>query len=579
MNARTAAMFALSLAAALPAAAEPAPGGFVKDDPFTSPRTAWYREAKYGMFIHWGLYAVPAGEYNGKKIGGIGEWIMNNAKIPIPEYEKFAARFNPVKFDAAAWARAAKAAGMRYLVITSKHHDGFSMFDTKVNDYSIVKATPYKRDPMKELAAACKAEGITFCFYYSIMDWHHPEANDRGAATYIPQMKEQLRELVAQYDPGLLWFDGEWVGWWNSEKGRDLEAFLRGLKPGLVINNRVGKRKTTDGDYETPEQEIPKGALGKRLWETCMTLNDTWGFKTDDHNWKGPLEVVLKLCDIASKGGNFLLNVGPDAEGVIPEPSVRILAEAGQWVAENGEAIYGTTYSPVPNPSWGRITRKGNKLYLIVFNWPSTGTLSLALGNPVGKASLLKGGAEVKVQKTADGSGVELVVPAAAPSRPASVIVLECEGEFQAVKSLAERTADGEPMPVQADGSILLPAIGAKLVGDTLQIEGQGEENIGFWTKPGESVEWYVQPKKAGAFKVEVTYACADGYGSDYEVAVGSEKVTGTSAPTGGWQDYKTVALGTVKLGEGKVKAVVKPTTNFKQALMNLRSVKLTPAP
>ncbi len=396
-----------------------------KDDPFTAPRTRWFRDAKYGMFIHWGLYAVPAGEWNGKKVPGIGEWIMHNAKIPVPEYEKLAPQFNPTKFDARHWARVAKSAGMRYLVITSKHHDGFSLFDTAVNDYNIVDATPFRRDPMRELAAACRGEGIKFGFYYSIMDWHHPQASDRHAPRYIAQMKEQLRELVLRYDPALLWFDGEWVSWWDQEKGRDLEAYLRRLKPNLVINNRIGKRKTDDGDYETPEQEIPKAAMGTRLWETCMTLNDTWGFKRDDHNWKSPQEVVHKLCDIASKGGNFLLNVGPTAEGVIPEPSVRILADAGRWLRENGEAIYGTTFSDLPQPPWGRITRKGSRLYLIVFDWPTSGQpLRLAVQNPVRRAALLKGGAGI--QAVPDGNGsLALSLPAAPPSPYASVVVLE----------------------------------------------------------------------------------------------------------------------------------------------------------
>jgi alpha-L-fucosidase len=409
------------------------------DEAFTSPRTAWFREAKYGMFIHWGIYAVPAGEWNGQKIKGVGEWIMHRAKIPIPEYEKFAAQFNPVKFNAREWVRVARNAGMKYLVITSKHHDGFSMYDTKVNDYDIVDATPFKRDPMQELAAACKAEGIKFGFYYSIMDWHHPNANKQNAERYIGQMKEQLRELVIKYDPALLWFDGEWVDWWDQEKGKELEKFLRALKPALIINNRIGKRKMTDGDYETPEQTIPKAAMGTRLWETCMTLNDTWGYKRDDHNWKSPQEVVRKLADIASKGGNFLLNVGPDAQGVIPPESVRILEDAGRWLQENGEAIYGTTFAPLPQPAWGRITRKGSRLYLVVFGWPADGQpLRLALKNPVTKATLLKGGASIKVQASGDG-GVDLLAPAAAPSSYASVIAVEFTGELERVPTTAAK--------------------------------------------------------------------------------------------------------------------------------------------
>lgn len=407
---------------------------WVKDNPLTAPRTRWWREGRYGMFIHWGLYAVPAGEYQGRKVPGIGEWIMNNARIPIPEYEKFAARFNPTAFDAEEWVRVAKDAGMKYIVITSKHHDGFSMFNTRQNNYSIVKATPYGRDPMRELSRAAKKAGLRFGFYYSIMDWHHPDANEKGLDRYLPQMRAQLKELVDQYDPDILWFDGEWVGWWNQERGRELEQYLHQLKPNLVINNRIGKRKLDDGDYETPEQEIPKAAMGERLWETCMTLNDTWGYKKDDHNWKPYPDVVRKLVDIASKGGNFLLNVGPTAEGVIPSESVRILREAGRWVRANGEAIYGTVYAGLPQPDWGRITRKGNRLYLFVFDWPAEGrTLHLGVTNRVRKAMLLQGRKPLEVVAR-EGSGTDIILPAEAPDPVATVIRVDLQGEPAAVQ-------------------------------------------------------------------------------------------------------------------------------------------------
>ncbi|HTE20562.1 MAG TPA: alpha-L-fucosidase, partial [Armatimonadota bacterium] len=415
-----------------PAAAQGAPA---QDDPVTAQRTKWYRDAKYGMFIHWGLYAVPAGYYRGKPVAGLGEWIMDTAKIPVAEYETFAPRFNPVKFDAEEWVRVAKAAGMKYMVITSKHHDGFSLFNTGVNDYNIMEATPYRRDPMRELAAACKRAGIKFGFYYSIMDWHHPDANAARAASYIPQMKQQLGELIRQYDPAILWFDGEWVDWWDQAKGKELEAYLRAMKPNLVINNRIGKRTMTDGDFETPEQEIPRAALGKRLWETCMTLNDTWGFKRDDDKWKTAEDVLRKLADIAGKGGNFLLNVGPDAEGVIPAPSVQILQEAGRWLAANGKAIYGTTYSPLPPPAWGSITQKGNRLNLIVFDWPKGGgAIRLPLNNRVKRAALLRTGERVSVRVLPDNAGVELLLPEARPDQHASVVTVDLDGAPVVVK-------------------------------------------------------------------------------------------------------------------------------------------------
>jgi len=511
-------------------------------------------------------------------VGGIGEWIMHNAKIPIPEYEAFAKQFNPVKFDAREWVRVAKAAGMKYMVITSKHHDGFSMYGTKVNDYNIVSATPYGRDPMKDLAASCKEAGIKFGFYYSIMDWHHPKANDAGAAEYEEEMRKQLVELLAWYDPSILWFDGQWVGWWNQEKGRQLERFLRERKPDLVINNRIGKGGPTDGDYSTPEQEIPKAAMGRRLWETCMTLNDTWGYKSYDHNWKPPHDVLRKLADIAAKGGNFLLNVGPDAEGVIPEPSARILEEVGQWLAENGEAIYATTMSPIPLPSWGSITQKGSRLYLIVFDWPKPGEpLRIALRNPIKRAALLKGGVPVKTRPAGD-EGVDLLLPERPAGKHAWVVAVDFEGELRPAKTLAERTADGEPIPANPDGSILLPAAGAALRGEAVQLEGPADaQNVGYWTNRADYVEWYVEPPAPTRYAVELTLACAPGCGGEFVVAFGKTELRGESRPTGAWQTYTTLKLGEVALPKGKTSVQVRPAGEFRGALMNLRSVRLVP--
>src|SRR3989442_4143182 len=314
-------------------------------------RMKWWREARFGMFIHWGLYAVPAGEYKGQRSTRIGEWIMEWANIPRADYEKFAAQFNPVKFNAAEWVRIAKGAGMKYIVITSKHHDGFSMFDSKVSHYDIVESTPFRGAPMKELAAEAKKQALRFCFYYSIMDWHHPsqyvdapgkdptaghrvtKVRPGGKEEYVQYMKAQLAELVKTYDPAVLWFDGEWPDWWTEPDGKDLYQYVRSLKPNIIINNRVGKgRKGMQGmnkedqeyagDFGTPEQQIPPAGLPGVDWESCMTMNDTWGYKSYDDNWKPAGTLIRNLIDITSKGGNYMLNVGPTAEGVIPEASV-----------------------------------------------------------------------------------------------------------------------------------------------------------------------------------------------------------------------------------------------------------------
>jgi alpha-L-fucosidase len=417
----------------------------------------WWREARFGMFIHWGLYAVPAGKWQEKAVPGLGEWIMDGANIPVAEYEKFAKRFNPVKFDAAQWAGIAKAAGVKYIVITSKHHDGFSLFGSKAANYNVVDATPYGKDLLKPLADECRKQGIKFCTYYSIMDWHHP-AQDRGSpqhysptkirpgrkAEYVAFMKQQLKELLDGCNPEVLWFDGEWPDWWTEPDAADLCVYLRDLKPSLIINNRIGKGregmeglnkkdKEYAGDFGTPEQQIPATGLAGVDWESCMTMNETWGYRSDDHNWKSAESLVRNIIDTASKGGNYLLNVGPTAEGQIPGPSVERLRGIGKWMSVNGQSIYGTQASPLKATPWGRCTRKtladGNtRLFLQVFQWPQDGKLIVpGLANKPAGAFLLDGGKKLEVQSRA--AGLSITLPSAMPDKTATVVVLDVVGK------------------------------------------------------------------------------------------------------------------------------------------------------
>jgi alpha-L-fucosidase len=410
-------------------------------------RMAWFRDAKFGLFIHWGVYSVPAGEWDGKK--DYGEWILESTKMPVSRYEKFRDQFNPVKFDAKKWVAVAKDAGMKYLVITSKHHDGFAMFNTKLTDWSIM-STPYKRDPMKELAAACKAAGIKFCFYHSIMDWHHPDYLPRRAWNdvakgdpdfdrYVQFMKGQLKELVTNYGPlGILWFDGEWENTWTQDRGKDLYDYVRGLQPSIIVNNRVGKNRQgmaglskgddVVGDYGTPEQEIPASGLPGVDWESCMTMNDHWGYNKNDGHWKSAATMIRMLIDIASKGGNYLLNVGPTSGGLIPQPSVERLAEIGKWMKTNGESIYGTTAGPFPKaPAWGRVTQKPGKLYLHVFDWPKDHKLTIpAIGDKKVTAVYLLADPELTpLPVTESQTEIEIGLADKAPDPVASVVVLE----------------------------------------------------------------------------------------------------------------------------------------------------------
>ncbi len=358
-------------------------------------RMAWWREARFGMFIHWGLYAIPAGVWRGRCIPGIGEWIMYNARIPVREYEKLAEKFNPTKFDARRWVHIAKEAGMKYIVITAKHHDGFCMFDTKYTDYNIVKATPFRRDPLKELAEACKDEGIRLGFYYSqTLDWHHPNGmgNDwdydlskQNFTEYLRTYVEpQIEELLTNYRPvAVLWFD---ITTPIPELARELRDLVRRISPETIISGRIGGRigrptvpsrgladYISMGDNQIPDRRIDDD------WEVPMTLNDTWGYKSYDHNWKSPGRVIQILVEVVSKGGNLLLNVGPTAEGEIPKPSVDVLLEVGRWLRRNGESIYGAKAAPFDTPADApyRCTYKPGKLYIHVFGWPWDGELRI----------------------------------------------------------------------------------------------------------------------------------------------------------------------------------------------------------
>lgn len=544
-------------------------------------RMAWWRDARFGMFIHWGLYAVPAGEYGGRKIPGIGEWIMDNAKIPIPEYEKFAPQFNPTAFDATAWARLAKAAGMKYMVITSKHHDGFSMFGTKVNRYNIVDATPFKRDPIRELSAACRKEGIKFGLYYSVMDWHHPDANATGAARYIPQMKAQLREIVTNYQPSILWFDGEWPGWWTTAHGDDLEKYVRTLKPDIVLNNRVGKRTREDGDYETPEQEIPASAEA-RDWETCMTMNDTWGFKSDDQNWKPTDDLVHKLADIAGKGGNFLLNVGPTKEGRIPQPSVQRLQQIGAWLRQNGAAIYGTKAGPFRSLPWGRITAAAasnataGKLYAIVWDWPKDGRLTFpGLSTTVTRAYPLNA-RKTALNVAREGDNLVLQLPKVERTTTDAlgwVVVLETKGPIAVSAPVVRQNING---------SVDFKAAVADVRGALRYESGEGRDNIGYWTNQNDWLSWNLDVQKTGTFAAAITFACDNSSaGSEYEVQIGApdgslQKLPGMVAGTGGWDKFVTAPLGVVDLKiPGRYTVAVKALRKPNLAVMNLRALAL----
>lgn len=533
-------------------------------------RMAWWREAKFGMFIHWGLYAIPAGQWQGKPVPGIGEWIMHNARIPKEEYAPLQRQFNPVKFNAAEWVALARRAGMKYIVITSKHHDGFCLFDSQLTDYDIM-GTPFQRDVLKELAEECRKQQVRLCFYHSIMDWYHPDAKGENFPQYAAHLRGQLRELLTNYGPvGVLWFDGEWIGEWDRAQGRELEAFVRGLQPDLIVNNRVGKRQPGDGDFGTPEQYIPATGIPGSDWETCMTMNDTWGYKKDDHNWKSYDDILRKLVDIVSKGGNFLLNVGPTAEGLIPQPSAERLEAVGRWLGVNGESIYGTQPSPFARLGFGRCTRKPGRLFLHVFDWPQNGRLVVpGLLSEVNKAYLLADAERRLLEVTRRGESVELALPPEAPDPVDTVIVLEIEGEPKVTVPAIEQAANR---------TFTLLARDALTHGEHIRYEsGGGKDNVGFWTDPKDWVEWIVRVETPGLFEVELTYACIAPGGSRYRVEIAGKQLEATVKPTGSWTSFQTVRIGRVELPEGRHQLAVRALDKVGEGVMNLKSIVLHP--
>ena len=353
-------------------------------------RLEWFREAKYGMFIHWGLYAVPAGEWKGQRCLGLGEWLMNRCKVPVTEYEQLAKQFNPIKYNADEWVQLAQDAGMKYIVITSKHHDGFAMFKSAASPYNVADATPYKKDILKQLADACAKRGMRLGFYYSqSQDWHEKngagntwdfgpdqDASGKELKNYDEYLRgkaePQVKELLTNYGPvALIWFDTPRM--MAGVRGQRFVDIVRSMQPNTLIDGRLG----TEGDYRSTGDNVIPPEPSPEAWETPATTNDTWGFRKDDTNWKSPGQILFKLVDIVSKGGNYLLNVGPTAEGLIPQIPSENLRTVGRWLKVNGDAVYGAGISPFGD-EFGEWTSKsvknvrGERLFLANNEWRAT---------------------------------------------------------------------------------------------------------------------------------------------------------------------------------------------------------------
>jgi alpha-L-fucosidase len=492
-------------------------------------RMQWWRDARFGMFIHWGLYCIPAGEWNGKEYPQIGEWIMKNAKIPVAQYHELAKQFNPVKFNAKDFVATAKNAGMKYIAITSKHHDGFAMFKSNASKYNIVDATPYGKDVIKALSEECQKQGLKMCFYYSqSRDWNEPNGLDndwdfpkeRDFQKYLDEkVKPQLTELLTQYGPiGMIWFDTPMTI--SKDQAQLLKDLVRKLQPSTIISGRLGGGVETDymstGDNVIPSTVVPGD------WEVPATLNNTWGFKKNDHEWKSPQVLTRLLFDIAAKGGNYLLNVGPTSEGLIPKESVDILGKVGDWMKTNSECIYGTQASPFKFEfKWGSITQKTGKLYMGIFNWPTADFYLEGLTNKVKKAYLLADKNQKSLtfkeiyDKKTDHHRLKIELPKEAPDKIVSVVVLEIEGSAMVETSICQ----------QADRSILLQGISgvASKENKPAELKFTARGGGADWRDAAVSLTWSFKVEKAGTYLIDLVTTETGSHGTP--VWQGGQKV------------------------------------------------------
>jgi alpha-L-fucosidase len=590
----------LGAAVAVPAAQKP--------DPQTAPelawwresmkthdrRIAWWREARFGMFIHWGVYSQLGGTWKGQPVSGYAEHIQRKMKIPIPVYrEQVAGAFNPSKFDADEWVRLAKDAGMGYLIITAKHHDGFAMWDSKVNDYTVVRATPFKRDPMRELKAACDRHGLKFGFYYShAFDWgselapgndwdYDNPGGDRGLyggrdwwnsapSKYLENARKyvdtkalpQLRELIHDYHPDILWFDTP-SKLPDSENLRIMKA-VREADPNVVINGRLVRGL---GDYDSTTDRPAEFTPHAGDWEGIPTTNESYGYNENDHSHKPPEHFVRLLARAAARGGNLLMNIGPRGDGTFDPKDVAILRGIARWMKGNRDSIRGTERTPLPVQAWGQSTRQGDRLYLHVFDSPADGKLVVGgLKSTPSRAYPLADPSKpaLAVSRLND-LDVQVRLPSAAPDPADTVIVLE----FDAAPATDPARLLSPSQPNR------LHVFDGRLQGKGLKY-GPGKKTddwVEGFSQPGQAVVWPVRLNEAATFEVSVE-CDATAPGGAVEVVLGERTLRGT-AKRG---KNEVVSLGRTALPPGAFEIRLRPGEGNGDDLVRPRAVRLAPA-
>jgi len=566
-------------------------------------RIAWWREAKFGCFIHWGVYSTFGGEWNGKPFRGYAEHMMRINKIPRAEYEaKVVSVFNPVKFNADEWVRLIKSAGMNYVIITAKHHDGFAMYPSAVTHYNIRDATSFKRDPMRELRDACRKNGIRFGFYYShAFDWEHPDApgndwdydnpgGDKGlhggvqwydqhpdllekAKRYVDQKAiPQIVELLKNYQPDILWFDTP-SKLPLSENIRIMQA-VRAADPNVVINGRLARGGGYSfGDYKNTGDRAAEIVLTEGDWETIPTTNESYGYHKYDLSHKPVSHFIQLMAKTAARGGNMLMNIGPMGDGLIDPKDQQILRGVGAWLKTNGESIYGSERTPLPVQAWGESTRKGRMLYLHVFDWPRNGKLVLGgLKSDVAKAYLLADPQRkaLKVNRLS-ASDLMIVVPLQPADSADTVVAVEVRGDPQV-----------NPVRLVLNSQTnLLRVFDGNLHGRKLHF-GDGKASRAYildWSDPTEWVGWKIRVNEPGRYEVLVKYTTASAANNGtYSVTFNDQAFVVTVVPTPSETQARTEKVGTVRLVPGEYEIQVKPADIRGGELMRLFSISLTPA-
>ncbi|WP_431216432.1 alpha-L-fucosidase [Puia sp. P3] len=559
-------------------------------------RLAWWREARFGMFIHWGVYSRAGGEWKGHKVEGYAEHLMRKEKVSRAEYLELAHGFNPVKFNADEWVLHAKQAGMRYIIITSKHHDGFAMYDSQVSDFNIMKQTAWKKDPMAALSAACMKYGVKFGFYYShAFDWEHPDApgNDweynnpggdkglYGGVRWYDQHPElldkarhyvdtkaipQIRELIRKYHPDIFWFDTP-SKLPFSENLRILRA-IRETDLHVVVNGRLARDGDNNfGDYKNTADRPAEFFPVTGDWEAIPTTNESYGYHQFDSSHKPVAHFIRLLAKSASRGGNLLMNIGPRGDGTFDPKDLRILRGIGKWMDINTGSIRGTVAGPLPVQNWGVSTQKGNTLFLHVFEWPADGRLWVGgLKGPIGKAWLLSDPRRMALASTAAGGDYVIDVPRRVPDTADAVIAVELKGGgFDSVAFVAPN------VPLAR-----LLTFDARLHGSGFSF-GDGKRDrfyVDGWTSKEQYLSWDFRTVAAAAYHLTIAYRAGEGCGGTYGWQVdgmqGEQKIE-----PGGTDDVVTVDLGRVTLGAGTHELSIKPVEITGRLLMRPLEIRL----